>query len=163
MKRQLGMFVGCVILLLCATICRASQLDVINAAIAKAGARWVAGETPLAFMNTQERQQHLGLISHTSERRAQLKQENRSTTKIARKLPFVYDWRDEHGGNYVTPVKDQAYCGSCWSFAGTAALESAVLIAANLPGFPLDLSEHFFRISKLLRHLICPMFGINTV
>ena len=141
MKKRLGMFVVCVLLLLCASICRASQIDVINAAIAKAGARWVAGETPLAFMNTQERQQHLGLLSHSSEMRAQLQQENQRTTRIARKLPSVYDWRAEHGGNYVTPVKDQAYCGSCWSFAGTAALESAVLIAANLPGLPLDLSE----------------------
>jgi len=142
MKKLLGMFVVCAGVLLCASVCRASQIDEINAAIAKAGAGWTAGETPLAFMNMQDRRQHLGLLSHSSEMRAQLIQENRgAATRAAQVLPSVCDWRSMNGGNYVTPIKNQAYCGSCWSFAGTAALESAVLISARMPGLYLDLSE----------------------
>lgn len=49
--------------------------------------------------------------------------------------PAQFDWR-EFGG--VTSVKDQCHCGSCWAFATTAVMESALKISTGLDH---DLSE----------------------
>jgi C1A family cysteine protease len=40
-------------------------------------------------------------------------------------LPASLDWREK---NVVSPVKDQAACGSCWAFSATETLESNVAI-----------------------------------
>ncbi|KAL2088805.1 hypothetical protein ACEWY4_015704 [Coilia grayii] len=50
--------------------------------------------------------------------------------------PDSVDWRAR--GNYVTPVKTQGHCGSCWTFSTTGCLESVTAIAT---GKLLELSE----------------------
>ncbi len=56
-------------------------------------------------------------------------------------IPDHFDWRNVNGMNYITSVKNQGTCGSCWAFASIAQFESAVRIYSNYPLLPIDLSE----------------------
>jgi uncharacterized protein (DUF2345 family) len=113
-----------------------TDVTALNVLIKARGGRWVAGETSVSRLP----------LAHQG-RLAGLGTENcvpsmTPTAPPAPKLsaPTSLDWRS-NGGNYVTSIKNQGSCGSCWAFATTGALESATLIAAGQPNIDLDLSE----------------------
>ncbi|MCX6777260.1 MAG: DUF333 domain-containing protein, partial [Candidatus Micrarchaeota archaeon] len=61
-------------------------------------------------------------------------------------LPSFFDWRDyptNSGQNWMTPVKDQGSCGSCWAFSVVGVVEAVHNIRENTPNRELDLSEEY--------------------
>ncbi len=40
------------------------------------------------------------------------------------KLPESFDWRDVNGVNFVSPVRDQGHCGSCYTVATVESFEA---------------------------------------
>ena len=62
-------------------------------------------------------------------------------TRGAKNLPAQLDWRDLDGGNYVTSVKNQQSCGSCWAFATVGPMESVIAFAEGWTDPKVDLSE----------------------
>jgi C1A family cysteine protease len=109
------------------------QIARVQQAIEKKGARWVAGETPLSRLSGEEWPLRLGASLDPIDAPP-------AEVRMMETLPARIDWRDR-GGKYVTGVRDQKKCGSCWSFAMTGALESNILLTRHTPGQDLDLSE----------------------
>jgi putative hemolysin len=56
-------------------------------------------------------------------------------------LPSSFTWRNKDGSDWMTSVKDQSQCGSCWAFSAVGATEAVFNIERNNPSFGLDLSE----------------------
>ena len=49
----------------------------------------------------------------------------------ARYLPDSFDWRDRDGANFVSHIRNQEQCGSCYAFASMAMMESRLRILTN--------------------------------
>ena len=128
------------------------DLSQLRLAASEARINWQPGETRHVGMSRL--QAHLGWArthragSNTLQRReetARAAAARGDDVRSAAATPAKFDWRKADGGNYVSPVKDQAGCGSCVAFGATAVLESMVRIAAKQPGLLVDLSEaHVF-------------------
>ena len=56
-------------------------------------------------------------------------------------FPSELDWRNVSNQDYVTPIRAQANCGSCWAFASVGALESKINIQLNNSSYDANLSE----------------------
>jgi cathepsin C len=46
-------------------------------------------------------------------------------------LPTAWDWRDVQGQDYVSPVRNQGGCGSCYAFSSMGMLEARVRVATG--------------------------------
>jgi len=111
---------------------RAGEIARLQDQIERNSGKWVAGETSVSNLPESEWLNLVGL-SVTAIKADPLPETYRA-------LPASMDWRSENG-NYVTNVRHQQKCGSCWAFAMAGALESYVLRTRNMPGVDLDLSE----------------------
>jgi C1A family cysteine protease len=58
-------------------------------------------------------------------------------------LPSSFDWRNNNGKNYVSPVLDQGSCGSCVAFATIGTFETQLNIAAADTASPHELSPEY--------------------
>ncbi|NLH49472.1 MAG: hypothetical protein GX444_12860 [Myxococcales bacterium] len=102
------------------------------------GTGWLAGKTTLSDLTYEQKMAHLGWRPSPN-----LDQYPKfhSDKKIA-DVPRHLDWSEINGG-YVTPVRDQADCGSCYAFSGVGAVEANWAIRLGLTNPQLDLSEQF--------------------
>ena len=115
----------------------AAEIDLIQQAIKAKQAKWVAKENPISRLPAEARKRLLGARSQDLDTGAPMMDPYAALSAI----PATYDWRSVGGKNFVTPVRDQNPCGSCWVFGPVAALEAKCLITFNSPGRDLNLSE----------------------
>jgi C1A family cysteine protease len=65
-----------------------------------------------------------------------------AASSMAGAVPNTFSWNGYFGApNYMTPVKDQGACGSCWAFAGVGDMEAQYQINKGNPSTGIDLSE----------------------
>ena len=114
------------------------ELDEIRAAIKAKGGKWVADETSVSGLSLAEKKMRAGLDME-QDIAAGLSAPEPPLGAIETVAPATLDWRSFDGVSYVSPVKNQGGCGSCWAFAVTAGLESQVMMASD--GQAIDLAE----------------------
>lgn len=111
------------------------NVNQLNQMIKKSGAHWVAGPTSMSGLSKAEAQRHMGLDRDESSVRFIVPRAH-----VQSNLPPVLDWRNKDGLNWVSPILDQANCGSCVAFASIGTLETQYKIASGFAPFNIKLS-----------------------
>ena len=125
----------------------ANELKSVQMAIEEKDVKWVAGETSVSSLSISEREKLILSIeeSDIEELHSTLSTKYNinmeSIPSSLASIPKSFDWRDEEGKNWITAIKNQRSCGSCWAFATISAVESKFGINRNNPNLNVDLSE----------------------
>ncbi len=121
------------------------EIKLINLEILRLGLKWTAGETSLSYLSESEKVKRLGRYYP---RRG--KEEDLLFIEPLSSLPKKIDWRDSGGKNYLTVIKDQGDCGSCWAFSTVGVIEAKYNIENGMYSTQLDLASNRVVFSKLM-------------
>ena len=143
-KKSTLILVSCLFLWISVAVKSASgwELEVLQKRLQEKGARWTAGETSLSHLSPEEFKQMLGLKLH-KEFSVISRESKRLKGVKPQALPSSLDWRDYNGGNWITPIKNQQSCGSCYAFGTLAAMETLIRLHQSDPDLEIDLSEQY--------------------
>ena len=125
-----------------------SHIDKINAYNIANGKLWIAGETPLSTKDYEFKRRILGFPEDVSTGGYEYYIDGffqvGESTSNTRTTPSLYvdhfDWRNRHGKNWVTSVKDQGESNYCFAFSTVACLESMYMLYFN-DSTSIDLSD----------------------
>ncbi len=123
------------LILLLAEFAYSVDISEINLSIQAKGGKWFAKETPLSHLSAEEMKNWTGALEPEPGTGSY---ESESSYLPVVPLSSSYDWATS---GYVTPVRNQGGCGSCWVFSTVAALEAKALITFNTPYQDVDLAE----------------------
>ncbi len=114
----------------------------IQEAIEEKGARWTAGETSVSELSPEEQEMLFGLKIDQLPTDIPVVTPPALIRGLGAPLPYGdFDWRNNSGQNWMTSVKNQFSCGSCWAFASLGVIEAVINIENNNPDIDVDLSE----------------------
>jgi hypothetical protein len=112
---------------------------------------WTAGYTIPGIMTPEDRSKLLGSSSPIARPATDSSTQQASNARFsairkslasgqAPSLPNSFDWRTYNSTNYITPIKSQRGCGSCWAFATTESVQDEANAYYN-GNLGLNLSE----------------------
>jgi len=120
------------------------KLQNIRAYIKKNNLKWKADHTSLSMMRYEERLNFLGEILFPPGLEFYSGGIFQSIVNLPKaevtKMVPEWTWRNRHGIDWTTPIRQQGECGSCWIFGNMGATEALVNLYFNKK-IDLDLSE----------------------
>lgn len=106
-------------------------------------ADWQRGETSMSRLpdDVKERLLNNNLDLSYAVKHGIRPEDRKPVTKTD--FPPYWNWHDMDGADWMTPVRNQGACGSCWTFGALGAMEALINIYKEDPDFDYDLSEQF--------------------
>jgi C1A family cysteine protease len=116
-------------------------IDAIQKAIDAKGYNWTAGVTSVSGLTDDEKKKLCGVKPINDQKDKDVKEKKPKKTDPVGTYPSTFDWRNVNGKDWMTPVKSQGGCGSCWAFSALGVVEAKINIQANDSNLDIDLSE----------------------